>query len=74
MRNISYAIPFVRKLSIDNLYFGIIANLLGIQHIDDSRFILKSQGTSKLKQFLYLHGFNESSPLEVWFYLQKDVN
>ena len=74
VRNISKAIPFVRKLSIDDLYIGIIANFLGIKLIDDSRFTLKTQEKSKLKQFLCLHGFKESSLLEVWFYLLKDMD
>ena len=74
VRNISKAIPFVRKLSIDDLYIGIIANFLGIKLIDDSRFTLKTQEKSKLKQFLCLHGFKESSLLEVWFYLLKDID
>jgi hypothetical protein len=74
VRKISYAIPFVRRLSIDDLYIGIIANFLGIKLIDDSRFTLKYQEKSKLKQFLCLHGFNESFLLEVWFYLLKDMD
>ena len=74
VRKISYAIPFVRRLSIDDLYIGIIANFLGIKLIDDSRFTLKYQEKSKLKQFLCVHGFKENSLLESWFYLQKDVN
>lgn len=74
VRNISKAIPFVRKLSIDDLYIGIIANFLGIQLVDDSRFTLKTQEKSKLNQFLCVHGFKESSLLEVWFYLLKDMN
>ena len=74
VRKISYAIPFVRRLSIDDLYIGIIANFLGIKLIDDSRFTLKYQEKSKLKQFLCVHGFKENSLLEFWFYLQKDVN
>ena len=74
LRNISNAISFVRKLSIDDLYIGIIANFLGIKLIDDSRFTLKIQEKYKLKQFLCLHGFKESYLLEVWFYLQKDMD
>jgi hypothetical protein len=74
LRNISNAIPFVRKLSIDDLYIGIITNVLGIKLIDDSRFTLKTQEKSKLNQFLCLHGFKESSLLEVWFYLLKDMD
>jgi hypothetical protein len=42
VRNISKAIPFVRTLSIDDLYIGIIANFLGIKLIDDSIFTLKT--------------------------------
>jgi len=74
VRNISKAIPFVRKLSIDDLYIGIIANFLGIKLIDDSRFTLKTQEKSTLNQFLCLHGFKESSLLEIWFYLLKDMD
>ena len=46
--NISEAIPFVRKLSIDDLYIGIIANFLGIKLVHDSRFTLKTQEFSNM--------------------------
>ncbi|CAG2226816.1 BRN [Mytilus edulis] len=63
---ISSAIPYIKRISIDDTYVGIAAHLLGIELIDEKRFSKQSRSASQMKYLLSAHGYDEESLIATW--------
>ena len=66
VNSINRALPFVRKISIDDVYIGMIAKLCNIKLVNQIKFNPDRKPYHQLQEYLSIQGYNTDILLKAW--------